>query len=371
MRDDDLYVKDRSTRVGRKASPKASPKARSKTVTAAATLAVPPKGAAIPPTRIRVLWYDQDHYEEKESGDAGICGAYAGRAGTTWIDVTGISDSAVLQELGRTYDLHALALEDVQNLRERPKVETYEGQKFVVFRLVRLNDGVSLEQISAFLVGSTLITLQEDPADPWEAVRTAIREGVGRVRSEGADYLLYSLIDVAIDEVFPVIEQLGDQLEDLEQAVIDNPTPETLGDIFALKKELLMLRKTVWPEREVVLGLQQDLTGLIKDETKLYLRDAYDHAIQLMDMLETYRDLASNMVEAYLSSLSNRLNDIMKTLTIISTIFVPLTFIVGLYGMNFRNFPEIEWRYGYLFVWGIMVVVVIFLLRYYRQKRWI
>jgi len=363
MRDDDLHAKNRSTRAGRKPRPK--------TVTPSATLTAPPEGAAIPPTRIRVLWYDQDHCEEQESGDAGICGAYSGRAGTTWIDVTGLSDSAVLQELGWTYGLHALALEDVQNLRERPKVETYEGQKFVVFRLVRLRDGVSLEQISAFLVGSTLITLQEDPIDPWEAVRTAIRGGVGRVRSAGADYLLYSLIDVAIDEVFPVIEELGDRIEDLEQAVIDHATPETLSAIFSLKKELLMLRKTVWPEREVVLGLQQDLSGLIKDETKLYLRDAYDHAVQLMDMLETYRDLASNMLEAYLSSLSNRLNDIMKTLTIISTIFVPLTFIVGVYGMNFRNIPEVDWKYGYLFVWVVMAVVVILLLRYYRRKRWI
>lgn len=371
MPDDNARTKSRSTRAARTSSPKPSHKTRSKKVTPAATLLAPPEGTASPPTRVRVLWYDQDHCEEKESGDAGICGAYSGRAGTTWIDVTGVSDSAVLQVLGRTYHLHALALEDVQNLRERPKVETYEGQKFVVFRLVRLDDAVSVEQISAFLVGSTLITLQEDAIDPWESVRTSIREGVGRVRSEGADYLLYSLIDVAIDEIFPVIEQLGDQLEDLETAVIDQPTPETLSAIFGLKKEFLMLRKTVWPEREVVLGLQQDLSGLVKDETKLYLRDAYDHSIQLMDMLETYRDLASNMVEAYLSSLSNRLNDIMKTLTIISTIFVPLTFIVGLYGMNFRNFPEIEWKYGYLFVWVVMAVVVILLLRYYRRKRWI
>ncbi len=333
--------------------------------------AVPPDDVVNPPTRIRVLWYDQDHCEEKESDDVCICKAFSARAGTTWIDVTGVSDSTVLQELGRTYRLHPLALEDVQNLRERPKVETYEGQKFVVFRLVRLGDAVTVEQISAFLVGSTLITMQEDPVDPWEAIRRSIREGAGRERSEGADYLLYSLIDVAIDAVFPVIEELGDQLEDLETAVIDKPTPETLESIFALKKELLMLRKTVWPEREVVLGLQQDLSGLIKDETKLYLRDAYDHSIQLMDMLETYRDLASNMVEAYLSSLSNRMNDIMKTLTIISTIFVPLTFIVGLYGMNFRNFPEIEWKYGYPFVWALMAVVVVFILRYYRRKHWL
>jgi len=363
MQDDEPHAENRFTRAGRKP--------RTKMGTPSGTPTVPPAGAVSPPTHIRVLWYDQNHCEEQESGDAGICGAYSGRAGNTWIDVTGVSDSAVLQELGRTYHLHALALEDVQNLRERPKIETYEGQKFVVFRLARISGSVSMEQVSAFLVGSTLITFQEDPIDPWEAVRTAIRGGAGRVRSAGADYLLYSLIDVALDEVFPVIEQLGDQLEDLEQAVIDHPTPETLGLIFSLKRELLMLRKTVWPEREVVLGLQQDLSGLIKDETKLYLRDAYDHAVQLMDMLETYRDLASNMLDAYLSSLSNRMNDIMKTLTIISTIFVPLTFIVGLYGMNFRHFPEIEWRYGYLFVWVVMVVVVIILFRYYRRKRWI
>jgi len=363
MGEDDAHGKDRSTRVRRK--PEAT------TGIPQGTLTAPPADAAIPPTRIRVLWYDQDHCEEQESGEASICAAYAGRSGTTWIDVTGVGDPVVLQELGRTYGLHPLALEDIQNLRERPKVETYEGQKFVVFRLARISGSVSMEQVSAFLVGSTLITFQEDPIDPWEAVRTAIRGGAGRVRSAGADYLLYSLIDVALDEVFPVLEQLGDQLEDLEQAVIDNPTRETLSVIFSLKRELLMLRKTVWPEREVVLGLQQDLSGLIKDETKLYLRDAYDHAVQLMDMLETYRDLASNMLDAYLSSLSNRMNDIMKTLTIISTIFVPLTFIVGLYGMNFRYFPEIEWRYGYLFVWVVMAVVVIILFRYYRRKHWL
>lgn len=369
MSTDDSHARSRMTKAVRKPSTRA--RAIPKTIAPATTPKVSAGSSVTSPAHVRVLWYDQDHCEEKESGDVAICAAYSGRAGTTWIDVTGVGDSAVLQDLGRIYHLHPLALEDVQNLRERPKVETYEGQKFVVFRLVRLGDAVTMEQISAFLVGSTLITLQEDPVDPWESVRMSIREGVGRVRSEGADYLLYSLVDVAIDAVFPIIEQLGDQLEDLETAVIDQPTPETLESIFTLKKELLMLRKTVWPEREVVLGLQQDLSGLIKDETKLYLRDAYDHSIQLMDMLETYRDLASNMVEAYLSSLSNRMNDIMKTLTIISTIFVPLTFIVGLYGMNFRNFPEIEWKYGYPFVWALMAVVVVFILRYYRRKHWL
>lgn len=328
-------------------------------------------GVATPATHIRLLWYDHDHVEELESSDAAICTQYAGRQGTTWIDIDGVNDSAVLQSLGKEYNLHPLALEDVQNLRERPKIETYENQKFVVFRLARLEGNVQVEQVSAFLMGTTLITFQEDPVDPWETVRTSIRTGIGHLRSAGADYLLYSLLDLALDEVFPVLEQLGDQLDDLEQAVVDRPTPETLDGIFALKRALLTLRKTVWPEREIVLGLQQDISGLIKDETKLYLRDAYDHSVQLMDMLETYRDLASNMLDAYLSSLSNRLNDTMKTLTIISTIFVPLTFIVGLYGMNFRNFPELEWKYGYVFVWAVMVIIVVLLLRYFRRKRWI
>ncbi|MDO9100167.1 MAG: magnesium/cobalt transporter CorA [Caldisericota bacterium] len=334
------------------------------------TLTPPSPDEPVQPTQIRVIWYDQDHVEECQLTDVAGCSTFAGRLGTTWIDVTGVGDPTVLRELGKMYGLHPLALEDVQNLRERPKIETYEGQKFVVFRLARLDSTVMMEQISAFLVGQTLITFQEDPVDPWEPVRSSIRSGIGRVRSAGADYLLYSLIDLALDEVFPLLEQLGDRVDDLEQAVVDKPGPETLNGIFALKRELLILRKTVWPEREVILGLQQDQSGLIAQDTRLYLRDAYDHAVQLMDMLEMYRDLASNLLDAYLSSLSNRLNDIMKTLTIISTIFVPLTFVVGLYGMNFKYFPEIGWRFGYLFVWVIIVAIVAVLLRYFRTRHW-
>ncbi len=318
-----------------------------------------------------MLWYDQEHVEEQELHDVASCKPYVGRQGTTWIDVGGVGDPAVLQWLGKEYNLHVLALEDVQSLRERPKVETYDGQKFVVFRLLRHEGDVHTEQIAAFLAGSTLITFQEDVIDPWEPVRNAIRGGVGEVRSAGADFLLYLLIDVALDEIFPLLELISDQLEDLEQAVIDDPTPEIMDKIFTLKRSLLTMRKSVWPEREVIVALQQDMTGLISSETKLYLRDAYDHTVQLMDMLETCRDLGSTILDAYLSSLSNRMNDTMKALTIISTIFVPLTFIVGLYGMNFRYMPEIEWRYGYLFAWILMVAVVILLIRYFRKKNWI
>jgi len=292
--------------------------------------------------------------------------------GVTWIDVTGLHDVELVAALGRHFGLHPLALEDVVNTGQRPKVEDYEGYLFLILRHFHDQEGELLpEQISLFAMPGVVLTFQEVPGDAFEPVRERLRRGSGRVRSRGSDYLTYALIDALVDRFFPLLEDLGERIEDLEEELIHDPSSHSLDHIYRLRRDLLQLRRTSWPKRELINSLHRGDSHLVSDETRLFLRDCYDHAVEVMEIIETYRELAAGMLDVYLSSVSQRMNEVMKVLTIMATLFIPLTFIAGVYGMNFKYMPELAWRWGYPASLGLMAVVAIGLLYYFRRKDWL
>jgi len=326
---------------------------------------------------IRIFDYGPDHVEEKVVQQVEDCFPYIATDTVTWIDVDRIGDVEVIRKLGEQFKLHPLALEDVLNIPQRPKVEEYEDQLFIVTRMVSFNETMESEQVGMFLGRNYLITFQERPGDCFDPVRDRIRKNRGIIRKGGADYLAYVLMDALIDGYFPVLEVLGEQIEELENEVMESPSRATLQRIHDVKRDLLALRRLVWPEREAINTLLREKTPLINVTTRTYLRDCYDHTIQAMDVVETYRELASGLMDVYLSSLSNRMNEVMKTLTVVASIFIPLTFIVGIYGMNFNperspwNMPELNWAWGYPAVLLAMVVIVLGMLFFFRRKKWL
>ena len=327
--------------------------------------------------QVRLMRYGPDGLEERDVAPDEDLHALVRGDSVTWIDVVGLHDLELLQRIGDAFALHPLALEDVLNVGQRSKVEDYDSHLFVVMKLLRLSPDLEVEQIAAFLGAGWLVTFQEVPGDAFDPVRERIRKGKGKIRGAGSDYLAYALIDALVDQFFPILEEYGERIEDLEDELVKDPDRETLQKIHQLKKELLVLRRAAWPQREVVSSLERTEPPLVRPETRLFLRDCYDHTIQVMDMLETYRDLASGMLDVYLSSVSNRMNEVMKVLTVMASIFIPLTFVVGLYGMNFDprasrwNMPELEWAYGYPAVWALMLAIVVVMVWIFRRKRWI
>ncbi len=305
---------------------------------------------------------------------------YLDTQSVSWVDVQGLGSEAVLRQLGNVFELHPLVLEDVVNVPQRPKVEEFDEQLLLISRMIMLRksgSGFMSEQVSFILGRHYLLTVQEEPAaDSFGPVRERIRSNKGCIRREGADYLMYALLDAIIDGFFPVLEQYGEAIEDLEDEVVVNPTRRTLEKIHKLKRELLMLRRAIWPQRDSINSLIRDGSDLISDEVRVYLRDCYDHAVQVLDMVETYRELASSLMDVYLSSVSNKMNEVMKLLTVISTIFIPLTFVAGVYGMNFDNeksplnMPELDWYYGYPLCWAIMLAIAASLIYYFYRKGW-
>ncbi len=281
-----------------------------------------------------------------------------------------------IETLGRVFGLHRLALEDVVNVHQRPKVEEYRDHLFAVTRSATLDDRVDTEQLSLFVGSDWVLTFQERAGDAWEPVRDRLRAGRGRIQGAGAGYLFYALVDANVDSYYPLLEEFGTRLELLEEAVIDDPREELVGVIHAARRDVLALRQSVWPMREAVGRLHREELAVIDDETRVYLRDAYDHTIQVIDLLENYREMASALLEVYLSSVSHRMNEVMKVLTIIATIFIPLTFVAGIYGMNFDpdasplNMPELGWYWGYPAVWAVMVITALGLVWYFKRKRW-
>jgi magnesium transporter len=327
---------------------------------------------------IEVIDYGVDHLEEKTVAAAEELRAYCDKKSVTWINVVGLDDVEVFHWLGANFGIHNLALEDILNVGQRPKQEDYANHDFIVMKQVdRGAEGLVHEQISILLGRDFVITVQEIPGDAFDPVRERIRRGRPRIRGAGADYLAYALIDALIDRFFPLLERYGERIENLEDALVDNPGRELLSDIHAIKKELLVLRRIAWPHREVIHGLERRETQLIRDETRVYLRDCYDHCVQIMDILETYRDLASGMLDVYLSSVSHRMNEVMKVLTVMASIFIPLTFIAGIYGMNFDretsgwNMPELGWTYGYPAFWAVIVVLAMAMVWYFKRKDWL
>jgi magnesium transporter len=327
------------------------------------------------PVRLRAILYDAGKCEETDLSPEAIPALSLPEGGVLWIDVTGLSQPSVVKAIGDRFGFHPLAQEDVLNVPQRPKVEWYDNHLLLVLREIR--NGEAPEQISFFLGDRTVVSFRERPGDVFEPVRERIRQGRGRVRSEGADFLLYALCDAVLDAFFPTLERLGDAVEEMEENVLHSPVPETFVAIRGLKRELLSVRHAVWPARDAMNLLLIEEHALIRPGTKVFLRDCYDHTIQLMDMVETFREMASGLVDEYMSAVSNRMNEIMKVLTIIATIFIPLTFLAGVYGMNFDakvspyNMPELGWAYGYPAVLVVMAVITGGMLLYFRRKRWL
>ncbi len=302
-----------------------------------------------------------------------------GVASVTWIDVHGLGDELVVRELGEIFSLHPLTLEDVVHVGQRPKTEEFEGYRFIVARMIEIdkNDLVTTEQLSIFLGKSFVVTFQEFPGDCFDPVRERLRAGRGMLRKSGPDFLMYALLDAVIDHYFPVMERFGEMLEELEDEVALRPRPDLLVRIHKTKLQLLTIRRAIWPLRDVVNALMRDESDLISSETHVHLRDCYDHTVQVMDMIETYRELASGLLDIYMSSIANRTNEVMRVLTVVTTVFTPLTFIAGVYGMNFDpasspfNMPELHWKYGYVTVLALMGAIGVTMLVYFYRRGWL
>ncbi len=325
--------------------------------------------------RITILDYDETQLEEKEVKTIEECFPFKDKPTTTWINIEGLHEIDIIEKIGNHFSLHPLLLEDIVNTEQRPKMEDYGEHIFIVLKMLSHDDKanqIKSEQVSLVLGSNYIISFQEGiEGDVFETVRERIRNGKGRIRKMGADYLAYSLMDAIVDHYFFILEKLGERIEDIEDELVTNPSQETLRTIHHLKREMISLRKSVWPLREVLGCLERGESSLIQITTRVYLRDVYDHTIQIIDTMETYRDTLSGILDIYLSSISNRMNEIMKVLTIIATIFIPLTFIVGIYGMNFEHMPELKWRVGYFIVWGIMAIVALGMLFYFRKRKWL
>jgi magnesium transporter len=331
---------------------------------------VSPEGPQ-PPARITLIRFSREAFEEREvSLDEAL--ADVTPAGVTWINVDGL-DTNVLSRLGERFTLHQLALEDAMNVPQRPKAERYDKHYFLVLRsLRRQDDGLVEEQISVFFGEGWVITIQEAiQGDSFGSVRAAIRHGRGRTREAGADYLAYLLVDAVVDAYFPVVEAVSERMAQLEQeAVTVGATTECLIQIQRTRHDLLTLRRAVWPIREEIGVLVRDESGLITAETRVFLRDAYDHAVQVLELVESLRETATSVMEIYLSAQNQRLNEVMKVLTVISTLFIPLTFIASIYGMNFQYIPELHWRYGYFWVLGLMAATACALVIFFKRRGW-
>ena len=325
-------------------------------------------------TRITVMDYDERTFQEKEVAAVEECFEFKETSTVTWINVEGLHDVGIIEKLGNRFGLHPLIQEDILNTAERPKMEDYGDHIFLllkVFVLGNRNHDEKIQQVSLVLGSNFVISFQEKESGVFDPVRDRIRKDKGRLRKLGPDYLAYALIDSIVDGYFGFLEKLGDEIEFLEDELVTDPKREILQKIHSLKREMIFIRKSVWPLREVVNGLERLETPLIKETTDVFLRDVYDHTIQVIDSVETLRDVLSGMLETYLSSVSNRMNEVMKVLTIIATIFIPLTFIAGVYGMNFKFMPELEWRGGYFVIVGVMVAVAFVMLIFFRKKKWL
>lgn len=325
--------------------------------------------------KITVFDYTKHLFQEKVAASVEECFKFKKTATVTWINIDGVHDKTIIEKFGKQFDFHPLLLEDIMATDQRLKMDDYGSHLFIVLKMVYLHPvthHVVEEQVSIIFGSNFVFTFQEkaDESDVFDAIRNRIRHNKGFIREGSPDYLVYSLIDAIVDNYFAVLEKTSERLEEIEQTLLTNPGAETLRFIYQLKRQLIKLRKSIWPLREILGGLQRSGSRLIKPATIPYISDVYDHTIQLIDTLETQRDMMASMIDVYLSSISNKLNEVMKVLTIIGTIFIPLTFITGIYGMNFEHFPELKWRYGYFIVLGVMTTVTLIMLYFFKRRKW-
>ncbi|MFZ2472111.1 MAG: magnesium/cobalt transporter CorA [Methanothrix sp.] len=344
--------------------------------------------------KITIIDYDEQHYHEAEVKEVEECFRFKDRPTVTWINIDGLHQMEVLEKLGSCYGIHPLVLEDILT-DQRPKIEDYDDYIFIVLKMLYYDEkgdkkaeagggeesgededdlgdtNLDMDQVSMILGPNFIISFKEKEVDVFNPLRDRLRTAKGKIRKQGADYLAYSMIDAIVDHYFLIMEKLGDRFEDLEDVVVSDPEPGILPTIYNLKRDMLFLRKSVWPLREAISKMQRSDSPLVSEAIKIYLRDVYDHTIQVIENIETFRDMSASLLETYLSSLSNKLNEVIKLLTIISTIFIPLTFLAGLYGMNFRFMPELESPLGYPAVLLLMLMVVVIMMVYFRKKEWI
>lgn len=325
--------------------------------------------------KLDVFNYEENRLDEKEVKKIEECLEFKDKPGITWINIDGILKNEDLEKLGKIFNIHPLALEDILSIDQRPKEEDFINNIYVVLKMLSYNDLTSeiiSEQVSLIIGSNYLISFQEGiKGDVFNSVRAKIRSGKGKTRISGSDYLAYSLLDTIVDNYFVILEKLGDRIEIVEESILKKSSESNVHDIHKLKREMIFLHKSVWPLREVISGLLREDSPLIKDSTKIYLRDVYDHTIQIMDTVETYRDILSGMLDIYLSNISYKLNEVMRVLTIVSTVFTPPIFIAGIYGMNFEFLPEIKWKYGYPFALFLMITSSLSMLLYFKRKKWI
>ncbi len=335
----------------------------------------PPADA--PKPRIRVIAYGPDKSVDVVITDPKHISDHLHRYPMTWVNVDGLGDADVIKTIGDIFNIHRLALEDVVHVRQRPKLDEYPQHLYIVARMIeRIEGRLDTDQLSMFLGKDYLLTFQERAGDCFDGIRQRISGAQGLLRTSGPDLLAYAILDAVVDDYYPLLESDGDALEELEDDLLADPNPGRAASVHTIKRDLLVVRRAVWPLREVMGSLYRGTSSLITADTRIYLRDCYDHTVQLIDLLEVYRELATSLMELYMTSISNRMNEIMKVLTIISTIFIPLTFIVGIYGMNFNtaekwNMPELNWRYGYLLVMGLMAVIALGMIYYFWRKGWL
>jgi magnesium transporter len=325
-------------------------------------------------SKITIIDYDEKYFHAEQTHLAEALIPYKTSPTVTWINVDTINDVKLLEKMGSIFNLHHLTLEDIQSADQRPKLDDYETYLYIDLKILSYNEeknDIEQEALSLVLGPSYVITFHERESGVLNPIRERIRSHGGRIRKMGADYLAYCLVDTVVDHYFVIMEKLDEKIESLQDDVMSNPTPTLLREINDIKQMIIALRKTIWPLRDVIVRMERRDSNLIADSTRVFLRDVYDHTIHIMDTIETFRDLVSGILDIYLSSSSNKLNEVIKFLTIISTIFIPLTFIAGVYGMNFKHFPELDWQYGYLYFWIFNISAVGLMLYYFKKKGWL
>ena len=324
--------------------------------------------------KFALINYDQEQLHERELATIDESFPYKSTPLVTWINIDGLHEIDIIEKIGHHFDIHPLTLEDIVNTGQRPKAEDYDDYIFIVFKMLFYDDAsthITSEQVSLILGAHYLISFQEKEGDVFNFVRERIRKAKGRIRKSGPDYLTYALIDATVDHYFFILERVGEKLEQIEEELLENPKPQTLQSIHSLKREMIYFRKQVWPIRELLNHLMHEESQLVQESSHIFFRDIYDHTIQVIDSIESMRDVLTGLLDLYLSTLSNKMNEVMKVLTIMATIFIPLTFVAGIYGMNFKFMPELEWKWSYPVLWGVLVTIFVFMLFWFKRKRWL
>lgn len=324
--------------------------------------------------RIRLVHYSPENFDEFDVNPLEMVFPATQKSEFAWINIDGIHDVDLIDRIGRHFHIHPLTLEDILNTAHRPKFETFENYGYIVLKMIQYDVGtgqVSTEQVSLILTENVLVSFLESHGEIFEPVRARLRKGQGRIRKAGCDYLAYALVDAVVDHYFSLLDQISTKIESLEDEIIEAPTSNTLQQVYSLKGDIIYLRKQIWPLREVISLMAKEESYFIQENTRLFLRDIHDHTIQIIDTIETQRDHVTGLLDLYMTQISYKMNEVMKVLTIVATLFIPITFIAGVYGMNFRHMPELEWPWGYGLVWGLMIAVVITMVLYFNKKKWL